>query len=356
MTAISQHRQTVGWLPTSRNGRPATGKPSSPEAGQQQKPRFGSFVMPDGAVLPYREWLPVYEPEVDEPRIVVLALHGINDTAGAWVSPSTLFVDAGIALIAPDQRGFGAASGGGVWPGADIMLSDAVAMVEQVRHRFPNARLYLAGESMGGAIAMVLAARQDAGWIDGYIFSSPAVWGRREMTIGWRALLWLAYKTVPRLRLNAVRLGVKPSDNEAAFNNRSDPGLVLPSASVSALMGLTDLMDLALSAAGQGRAPSLCLYGGNDHLVPKRAMAACWHTERAANVGKQVFAFYPRGYHLLQRDHAGAVVTQDIVNWLLDPAAPLLSGADARAQHWLDGIRRRGQAKSRRAFVQNAHA
>ncbi len=259
-----------------------------------------------------------------------------------------MFVGAGIALIAPDQRGFGTTNGGGAWPGAEIMLADAVTMIEQVRDRFPNARLYLAGESMGGAIAMVLAARQNAHWIDGYILSSPAVWGRREMTFGWRALLWLANRTVPWLRLNAVRLGLKPSDNQAAFNTKANPGAALPSASVGALVGLTDLMDLALSAAGNSRGPSLCLYGGNDRLVPKRAMAACWRVGRAANVGRQVLAFYPGGYHLLQRDHAGAVVTKDIVNWLLDSEAPLLSGADTCARHWLDGIQanstRRGSA------------
>jgi acylglycerol lipase len=311
--------------------------------------------MSDGAVLPYREWLPG-----DEPKIVVLALHGINDTAEAWATPSATFVGAGIALIAPDQRGFGASSGGGIWPGAETMLSDAVAMIEQIRHRFPNARLYLAGESMGGALAMVLAARQKADWIDGFILSSPAVWGRREMAFGWRVLLSLAHRTVPWLRLNAVRLGLKPSDNDAAFKNRA-PGSAIPSASVSALVGLTDLMDLALSAAGNCRAPSLCLYGGNDRLVPKRAIAACWHVGRAANVGQQVMAFYPGGYHLLQRDHAGAVVTRDIVSWLLDPDAPLLSGADACAQQWLDGMQgtstvRGKQVDSRRGFVQGAPA
>jgi hypothetical protein len=49
-----------------------------------------------------------------------------------------------------------------------------------------------------------------------------------------------------------------------------------------------------------------------------------------------VFAFYPDGYHLLQRDLAGAVVTRDVVQWLRDPNMPLPSGADHHAAHWLD--------------------
>jgi alpha-beta hydrolase superfamily lysophospholipase len=291
----------------------------------------GTFRMPDGAVLPYREWLPA-----GEPGTVVLALHGINDSADAWEAPSAQFVAAGIAIIAPDQRGFGTATGRGRWHGTDIMVTDALAMVAEVRARFPRARLFLAGESMGAAVLMVLAARHDSLTVDGYILSAPAVWGRREMAVAYRLSLWWASKTVPWLRLSADRLGIKPTDNHAALRRARHPELRAQSASIRALRGLADLMDAALATAGQRRAPTLFLYGGKDQLVPKRAMAACWTRERAASACEQVFAFYPDGYHLLQRDLAGATVTEDVVNWLHNPTMPLPSGADHHAAHWLD--------------------
>ncbi|WP_284946386.1 alpha/beta fold hydrolase [Acidisoma cladoniae] len=293
----------------------------------------GVFVMSDGALLPYREWLPDVAPD-----IVILALHGINDSADAWEAPSGLFVDAGIAVIAPDQRGFGAAAGRGRWHGTEVMVDDALTMVDQTRARFPDARLYLAGESMGAAVLMVLAAKQARLAVDGYILSAPAVWGRREMGAAYRMSLWLAHKTVPWLRLSATGLGIKPSDNNAVLRRSSHSGVAIRSASIDALKGLADLMDEALAAAGNSRAPTLFLYGGRDQLVPKHAMASCWRVEQAASGRNQVFAFYPNGYHLLQRDHAGAVVTRDIVNWLSDAAAPLPSGADAKAADWLEGL------------------
>ena len=291
----------------------------------------GTFRMVDGAVLPYREWLPE-----GEPRAVVLALHGINDSADAWEAPSSQFVRAGIAMVAPDQRGFGNATGRGHWHGTDVMVADALGMVAEMRARFPCARLFLAGESMGAAVLMVLAARHKGLNVDGYILSAPAVWGRREMAAAYRLSLWWANKTVPWLRLSAHRLGIKPSDNEAALGRAMHPEVRRQSASITVLNGLTDLMDAALATAGQRRAPTLFLYGGKDQLVPKRAMAACWSRERAASACEQVFAFYPNGYHLLQRDLAGAVVTRDVVNWLRNPALPLPSGADHHAVDWLD--------------------
>jgi acylglycerol lipase len=291
----------------------------------------GTFVMADGAILPYREWLPA-----GEPATVVLALHGINDSADAWEAPSTQLMDAGIAMIAPDQRGFGTATGRGRWHGTDAMVTDALAMVAEMRRRFPRARLFLAGESMGAAVLMVLAARYQTLDVEGYVLSAPAVWGRREMAAAYRLSLWWANKTVPWLRLSAHRLGIKPSDNFVALRRAMHPDVRQQSASITVLNGLTDLMDAALATAGQQRAPTLFLYGGKDQLVPKRAMAACWSRERAASACEQVFAFYPDGYHLLQRDLAGALVTQDVVTWLRDPATPLPSGADHRAEYWLD--------------------
>jgi acylglycerol lipase len=293
----------------------------------------GVFVMPDGALLPYREWLPPCEPAA-----VVLALHGINDSADAWEIPSGLFVDAGIAVIAPDQRGFGAASGREKWHGTEVMVKDALAMMAQTRARFPRARLYLAGESMGAAVLMVLAAAHKQLKVDGYIFSAPAVWGRREMAVGYRLSLWLAHKTVPWMRLSATALGLRPSNNEAALRAVAGPGLARRSARIDCLKGLADLMDSALEAAGRNNARALFLYGGKDQLVPQRAMAACWKIEQKTNARNRVFAFYPGGFHLLQRDVAGAVVTRDIVHWLLDSRVPLPSGAEARAADWLENL------------------
>ena len=69
--------------------------------------------MADGARIPLREWLPQ-----GKPRAVILALHGFNDSRDAWELPGPVFAQAGMAVFAPDQRGFGAAPMRGRWPGA----------------------------------------------------------------------------------------------------------------------------------------------------------------------------------------------------------------------------------------------
>ena len=71
----------------------------------------GTFTMPDGTLLPYREWLPR-----GQPKAVVLALHGMNDSRDAWEYPAPAFAAAGIAVVSPDLRGFGETNSRGLWP------------------------------------------------------------------------------------------------------------------------------------------------------------------------------------------------------------------------------------------------
>ena len=152
----------------------------------------GYFTMPDGAKLPYRAWLPD-----GAPRAVVLALHGMNDSRDAWEYPAPDFAREGIAVFSPDQRGFGTAPDRGLWAGSGRMVDDARHMARTLRVRYPHTRLILMGESMGGAVLMVLAAQPDPPPVDGYVVIAPAVWGRAEMSLFLRAGLWLLSNTFP---------------------------------------------------------------------------------------------------------------------------------------------------------------
>ena len=79
-----------------------------------------SIVAGDGALLPYREWLPAASP-----KAVVLGLHGFNDYSKAYDTLGRFLAERGIATYAYDQRGFGAAPRRSYWPGVDALLGDA---------------------------------------------------------------------------------------------------------------------------------------------------------------------------------------------------------------------------------------
>jgi acylglycerol lipase len=287
----------------------------------------GAFVMPDGMRLPYRVWLPT-----GAPRAVVLALHGMNDSRDAWEIPAPEFAAAGVAVYAPDQRGFGATTARGYWPGTEGLVADAREMSRLLHEHYPGVPEYMMGESMGAAVMMVMATEPHPPKVDGYVLIAPAVWGRAEMNIFMRGALWIAAKTVPGMLLeNRGYVKITASDNHEALVRLSKDPLTILSTRVDTTKGLVDLMDAALASAPRFREQSLFLYGGKDDLIPKRATMATW---RALPEGATL-AYYPDHYHLAMRDLGRDTVIKDVVAWMKNPGAPLPSGADKAAEVWV---------------------
>jgi acylglycerol lipase len=311
-----------------------------PRSGPQTPPiTDGEFVMRDGARLPYRAWLPPEPAGVAEPWAVVLALHGFNDSRDAWEIPAPWFMRAGIGLFAPDQRGFGAAPDRGRWAGIPVMVEDAAEMARQLRARYPHSRLYLIGESMGGALLMRLATTRGAPKVEGYVMSAPAVWGRREMNIFFRSSLWIAARVAPGMTLSGGPIRVTATDNRAALRRLSTDPLTIHETRVDTLRGLVNLMDSALASARDFTGPALFLYGGRDELVPDHATKDAWRALEASHDPDARIAFYPHDYHLLLRDLERAAPLGDTIAWIRDPKAPLPSHADVAAREWLAGTR-----------------
>jgi acylglycerol lipase len=290
----------------------------------------GVFTMSDGARLPYRTWLPK-----GAPSVVILALHGFNDSRDAWEVPGPDFAASGMAIYAPDQRGFGAAPGRGHWPGSEILADDAIAMAALLRQRHPGLPLVLMGESMGGAVLMEVATRPDPPDVAGYVLVAPAVWGRARMNILLRTGLWLAATLAPGMEVSRPPppIHVYASDNIPALIRLGRDPLTLIDTRFDTLNGLVNLMDRALAAAPVFRAPALFMYGGRDELVPKAATLATWTALPRAGVTRT--AYYPEGWHLLLRDLDRAVPIGDVIAWIGAQAARLPSGAERAAAAWV---------------------
>ncbi len=278
-------------------------------------------LMADGTRLPLRAWRPK-----GEAAAAVVALHGFGDYSNAFAEFGPTLAAAGVAVFAPDQRGFGRAGRWGRWHGADAMVADARALVALVRAELPGRPVFLMGESMGGAVAML--AMTEAGSADGAILSAPAVWGRQWMPWYQAWSLELAGHTIPWLPLNPRGLPFKPSDNIEMLRRLGRDPLFLKNPRVDAVYGLVELMDAAQDAAPDVRGPLLVLYGGRDDLVPKKPTCAMLGKLRSRPPTEPDLrvVLYPNGYHMLFRDLQGGRVVADIAAWAKDPEAQLPSG------------------------------
>jgi acylglycerol lipase len=285
------------------------------------------FVTADGTELPLRRWLPE-----GQPRAVVLALHGFNDYSNAFTAPAAALAGQGIAVFAYDQRCFGRAPLRGRWAGQETLTDDAVLAATLLRRRYQDLPIYLLGESMGGAVAILATARSKPAPVDGIILSAPAVWGRETMNIFERAGLWIA-GLLPPMHVSGrnVPFEIHPSDNMAVLRALSADPLVIKETRTDSLAGLVDLMSAALKAAPHLDLPALILYGAHDDLIPHGAVARFVEQLPAKARTRQRVAYYPDGYHLLLRDLHAATVLADIAAWIADPQTALPSGADHAA-------------------------
>jgi len=279
------------------------------------------YVAADGTSLPLKAW----PADGGRPKAVILGLHGFGDYRDAFEEPAEIWSKAGIVTYSYDQRGFGQSPRRGRWPGTDTLADDAMAVAALLHQRYPDLPIYVVGESMGGAVALVAADRGLEA--DGLILSAPAV--RTRGTIGPLASagLWFFAHTIPWMPAGPTSIDFKPTDNPKTLKKLQTDPLMLRQPRFDMGYGLVDLMDAARDSAQRVKVPYMVLHGVGDRLVPDGPLKAM--IEVMPPRGDSKLAFYKNGYHLLMRDKDGAKVSADIVAWMSDREAALPSGADA---------------------------
>jgi len=298
------------------------GRPEAGFSGPRLEAR--DFVSFDGARLGLTHW----DSQPEEPRAVVIGVHGMNDYANAFHLAAPFWATHGIATYAYDQRGFGRSPERGIWAPDALKIEDLRTLVALVRARHPGAIIAVAGESLGGAVAMEAFASDRPPAADRLILLAPAVWGWSTQPLPYKTLLWFAAKLAPGKVITPPRwltAKVTPTDNRQELVAMSRDPLMVWGARSDALYGLVASMERAWALAGRIRTPTLYLYGANDEIIPKTPAFEAAHR---LPPGDRT-AYYAKGWHLLLRDRQARSVWRDVAAFVLDPSAPLPSGAPA---------------------------
>ncbi len=258
--------------------------------------------------LPRSTW-----PEPPEPRATVLAVHGFNDHHTAFVEFATAAAARGVSVVAYDQRGFGANPDRGYWAGAEVMAADLRGEIVRLRRERPDMPLFVLGESMGAAVAVLALTGDGAPTVEGLVLSAPAVWGGPALNPFYRSLLWLLRQITPALTLTGRGLGKRPTDNDEVLRQLAVDPLFIKETRVDAIGGLVDLMGAARAQGPQLRVPTLVLVGEKDEIVPVAAQLDFAATLPPATTRLIV---YPNGWHLLLRDLQRQRVWSDVLGWI----------------------------------------
>jgi acylglycerol lipase len=277
----------------------------------------------DGARLGLTTWLPAGD---REPWAVIVGVHGMNDYANAFHLAGPYWASQGIATYAYDQRGFGRSPVIGVWGGERLMTEDLRTVTGLVRQRYPHAIIAVAGESLGGAVAIEAFASDRPPAASRLILVSPAVWGWSSQPLANKTALWLLAHIDGPAVINPPKFitrNIAASDNLTELVAMGRDPLELWGARVDTLYGLVDVMQHASRDVGAAQVPTLYLHGDHDQIIPRAptltAAARLKPTDRSAA--------YPKGWHLLLVDLQAETVWRDIGAFIAKPDAPLPSGA-----------------------------
>ncbi|HEY2179882.1 MAG TPA: alpha/beta hydrolase [Caulobacteraceae bacterium] len=280
------------------------------------------FVSFDGARLGLTRWDALGGP----PKAVIIGVHGMDDYANAFHLAAADWARRGITTLAFDQRGFGRSPGRGVWAPDALSIEDLRTLVVLARQTYPGAIIAVAGESLGGAIAIEAFASDRPPAADRLILLAPAVWGWSRQPLTYTSALWIADHLAPGWVITPPRWltsKINPTDNEAELIAMSRDPLMEWGARTDALYGLVGTMQSAWRETGALKVPTLYLYGAHDEIIPKRPSF-----EAAARLPRgDRTAYYAAGWHLLLRDLQAKNVWADSAAFVFDPAAPLPSGA-----------------------------
>ncbi|MZR62996.1 alpha/beta hydrolase [Alcanivorax sp. DP30] len=283
---------------------------------QDQLTLFGQWWLPEGQ---------------NKPRAVVLLLHGTIAHSGLYSPMANFFSRQGFAVFGIDLRGWGQSQGfgrNGVIGNYDEYLLDLDSAFAEVKARYPDLPLYLQGESMGGAIAL-LSQIEKTIEVDGLILNAPAV--RPGLSVGplssphWLSNfgLWTLSqpgKVFPNMPafyhgklVEHVGIGLllKEEENQQAFHD--DPFATHKALPLSYFTGLQDATTRVEEGLSDVHVPVLIQQGTRDVLVP---VASSEFTLENLASDDKTLKMYEKITHATLHDRRREEIWADIVSWM----------------------------------------
>lgn len=293
----------------------ASAPPSTADWARSAGARHGTLVMDDGYRLPLVSWEPA-----GCAVATVIGVHAFGDFRLAFEEVGPELTRRGYRVHAFDQRGFGDTLGQGRWHGWRRLTRDLRQAIERLRPK-DGGPLLLLGESLGGGVALVTAARFRSEGVTGLILVEPAV--RRG--VRWRLVWDMAFGTLALLAPGYSRRLVRGAHPELTPRARerlgTDPRIVRV-IRADAYKGLLSLADAASAGTRRVRLPVLLLYGRADGIIPLKLLE-----HAVADLAPRVTALrYPDAPHLLLQSRLWPEVLADIEAWIAGSPLPA-SGA-----------------------------
>lgn len=286
---------------------PTNGAPISSPFGAQCTEDPSCVIVGETHMLEWKSQAPA--------RIIVVCIHGLGLCARAYKPLAKELSAAGIDGFGVNVRGFG--------PDRDKpdraklncieTVSDVSKLLTNIRKEKPDYKVFLIGESMGGALAIRIAA-ENPGLVDGVVCSAPA-WKLLKMRHTavkgvFELFLFPGSSPGPAGRAMMHQATTDPELTEHWLTDRSHK-LRLSFKEATSLLQFISKTD---TYAKRLIKPVLIVQGLDDHLVSPKAVAKLVRDIPSEN---KTFLIDGKGEHLvLEEGKFSPPLVEKLIAWL----------------------------------------
>lgn len=273
----------------------------------------GFFTTGDDVRLFYEAWVP------NGAKKIIVCLHGMTAHGRHFAILADALRGHGVGVVALDCRSHGLSQGRrGDWPPYSRIIADTRQFFAFTARRYPGARLYLLGKSMGGAIAAHTAAAHPRG-LRGLILFAPAFRPTYKLPLDQIPLL--PYYALLAVAAPGAR-AVKAHGNErrnmrnplSVDYAQNDP-LLLRKVCMRFLRRVRDMVnDAREQTPAAVNAPTIIFVGGRDKSADPRGTREFFDKLAAKD---KTFEFYDDAPHSLMTDpEVGPGLLSKLSDWL----------------------------------------
>jgi len=258
-------------------------------------------------------FMALWRPDDDKPRALVIALHGLGSHGGDMKNIGEYLAERGIAVFAPDLRGFGHYSGTkGHVMSFEEYDEDIQNLVMQVKDTYLNKITFLFGVSLGGLISVRYVLKYPR-TLDGLILHCPAVSQTLDIGAGKKfAGSILSALNVKRYVSNEVVYSDASRNPENIERMEKDPlrfVMVTPRFGMEGLKAEKE----AFRSASRIIMPVLIQQAGEDKLVSPERNKEFFDNLQSAD---KTWHLYDGLYHQLHEEPEKDQVLGDLYKWL----------------------------------------
>uniref|UniRef100_A0A1J3GMP6 Caffeoylshikimate esterase n=1 Tax=Noccaea caerulescens TaxID=107243 RepID=A0A1J3GMP6_NOCCA len=286
----------------------------------------------------------VWKPVKQEPKALLFLCHGYAmESSITMNSTATRLAKAGFAVCGMDYEGHGKSEGlSGYISNFDDLVDDVSTHYSTICEKEENKgkMRFLLGESMGGAVVLLLARKKPDYW-DGAVLVAPMCKLAEEVkphpvvTSILTKLIWFipTWKIVPGNDIIDIAIKEPHIRNQVRENKYCYKGRPRLKTAYELLMVSLDLE----KNLQQVSIPFIVLHGEDDKVTDKSISKMLYELALSSD---KTFKLYPNMWHALlygETPENIEIVFGDIINWLEDRALDANRRLESELKHRHDG-------------------